>query len=112
VGATGIAIAATLSGWLKVVLLAGTLRQRGEFVLDSAFRRSFLGIVLASVAMGAVVWAISSLLEPWFAPERGILMQAAALLALIACGLATYAAAAELLGAVRLNTLLKSLIGR
>jgi putative peptidoglycan lipid II flippase len=112
IGATGIAIAATLSGWLKVTLLAHTLRQRGEFVLDGAFRRSFLGIVLASLTMGAVVWAVSAWLEPWFDPARGIIVQGAALVVLVVSGLATYTGAAELLGAVKLKAFFKGLTGR
>ena len=38
VGPVGIAIATTFSGWLHVTLLTHTLRQRGEFALDVAFR--------------------------------------------------------------------------
>jgi putative peptidoglycan lipid II flippase len=112
VGATGIAIAATLAGWLKVALLIAKLRERGEFALDGRFRRALRGIVLASAAMGGVVWGLASLLGLWFAPDRGIAVQAVALLALVASGLITYAVAAELLGAVRLRDLLASLIGR
>jgi putative peptidoglycan lipid II flippase len=112
IGSIGIAIAATIAGWLKVALLVSTLRERGEFELNAGFRRAFVGIVFASAAMGVVVWTVASLLDPWFAPERGILVQVVALLALVGSGLATYAVAAELSGAARLKPLLTSLLGR
>jgi putative peptidoglycan lipid II flippase len=111
-GAVGIAIATSLTGWINVVLLAMELRRRGEFELDEAFRRAFLGIVLASAAMGAVLWWLTATLDPWFAPERGLLIQVAALIALIAAGLLTYLVTGVLGGALKPRTLLKDLRGR
>ena len=60
IGATGIAIATTLSGWINVVLLIGKLRQREGFTLDQIFRRRFAGIVAASAAMGVAVFVLVS----------------------------------------------------
>ncbi|MGK2922539.1 MAG: murein biosynthesis integral membrane protein MurJ [Methyloceanibacter sp.] len=111
-GAVGIAIATSLAGWINVALLVMELRRRAEFALDDMFRRAFLGIVLASAAMGAVLWWLTSTLEPWFAPERGLLIQAAALIALIAAGLLTYLVTGALAGALKPRTLLKDLLGR
>ena len=45
-GAVGIAIATALAGWINVALLATELKRRGEFELDAAFRRAFVGIAL------------------------------------------------------------------
>jgi putative peptidoglycan lipid II flippase len=112
IGATGIALATTLCGWINVGLLAAALKRRGEFVLDETFRRSFQGIVLASVIMGVAVWALASFLDPWFAPAQGIIVQAAALLALVCTGLLIYTAAADLLGAFKLKALIGSLSRR
>ncbi|HEX2449385.1 MAG TPA: murein biosynthesis integral membrane protein MurJ, partial [Methyloceanibacter sp.] len=75
IGATGIAIAATLSGWLSVTLLLTTLRQREGFALDAIFRRRFLGILGASLVMGAVLFALMRWLGPWFDPANGIFIQ-------------------------------------
>ncbi|MGH8723071.1 MAG: murein biosynthesis integral membrane protein MurJ, partial [Burkholderiales bacterium] len=111
-GAVGIALATTLSGWINVALLVTELKRRAEFVLDEAFRRAFLGIVLASLAMGLAVWWLTDGLEPWFAPKRGIVVQGLALIALIATGLLTYLAAGTLFGAMKPRTLLKDLLGR
>jgi putative peptidoglycan lipid II flippase len=109
IGAVGIAIAATISGWFNLGLLVSALRRRGEFALDAAFRRRLPAILLAAAIMGGVVWTNVSLLDPWFAPENGLIVQILALLALVTSGLITYAVAAELLGAVRLKSVLRNL---
>ena len=111
-GAVGIAVATSLAGWINVVLLAMELRRRGEFALDDAFRRAFVGIVLASLAMGAVLWWLTSQLDPWFAPERGLLVQIGALAFLIAAGLGTYLLAGAWAGALKPRTFVKDLLGR
>src|SRR5665811_112014 len=111
-GAVGIAIATALTGWINVTLLITELKRRGEFALDAAFRRAIVGILAATAAMGAVVWALASVLNPWFAPERGLLVQVLALLTLIGGGLATYLAVGTLAGALKPRTLVKDLLGR
>jgi putative peptidoglycan lipid II flippase len=111
-GAVGIAIATTIAGWLQVVLLAGTLRRREEFALDATFRRRFPGICIASLGMGGVVWVMSYALGGWFAPGNGLIVQTIALSLLVGTGLAVYAAAVELLGVVRLRSVLTRLTAR
>ena len=86
IGATGIALATTLSGWLNVALLIGNLRQRDGFALDRTFQRRFAGILAASAVMGVVVFALVKGLEPWFAPQSGLIAQGSALIALVAAG--------------------------
>ena len=110
-GSVGIAIATSLCGWLHVALLSHTLRQRGEFSLDAIFRRRFVGILGASAAMAGVVWGLMALLDPWFGSTNGIIVQVAALMALVAGGLGVYGVGAELFGAVTLRALLASLRG-
>ena len=111
-GAVGIAIATSLAGWINLALLITELKRRGEFALDDAFRRSFIGIVLASAAMGLSVWGLTAGLNPWFAPENGIFVQVLALIALITGGLLSYLVAGALFGAMKPRTLLKDLLGR
>ncbi len=106
IGATGIAIAAALSGWINVVLLIGKLRQREGFTLDQIFRRRFAGIVAASAAMGVAVFVLVSVLNPWFAPQSGFVAQAAALVTLVAVGLLVYLGAAHLFGAAQFRELI------
>jgi putative peptidoglycan lipid II flippase len=111
VGAVGIAVATSVTGWINVALLAVALRRRGEFVLDASFRRTFIGIALASVVMGAVLWALTAWLEPWFAPEEGLLVQVLALTGLIAAGLLTFLGFGVLVGALKPRMLLRELSG-
>jgi putative peptidoglycan lipid II flippase len=107
IGATGIAVATTLSGWIHVALLVGKLRERDNFTLDQTFRRRFAGIVAASVAMGAVVFVLVRVLEPWFAPQSGLFGQALALIVLVAVGLLTYLGAVHFFGAAKLRDLIR-----
>jgi putative peptidoglycan lipid II flippase len=108
-GAVGIAIATTIAGWLQAVLLAGTLKERGEFALDQTCKRRLPAILAASLIMGAVVWALVYGLGPWFEPKNGAVVQVAALLLVVGSGLAVYAGTAAALGAFDANSLLKRL---
>ncbi len=112
IGPSGIALATSLTGWLNVVLLAWSLRRRGEFILDGRFRLAFLGIVLASIAMGLGLWWATSMFYPYFDPTYGLLVQVIALAALIAFGLVLYFAIGTLTGALKPRTFVKELLGR
>lgn len=106
VGAVGIALAASFAGWLHAGLLMHKLRSRREFKLDISFRRRLPRILLSTLCMGALVWGLTSLLDPWFAPGSGAILQVTALVLLVGTGLAAYAAAAGLSGAVQLKGLM------
>jgi putative peptidoglycan lipid II flippase len=109
VGPTGIPLAASFSGWLNAGLLLLWLRWNAAFSFDALFKRRFPAIVAASAIMGVCVWGMTLLLEPWFAPSNGLILQGLALGALVASGLLTYGVAAEWLGAVRLGSILAGL---
>jgi putative peptidoglycan lipid II flippase len=109
VGATGIAIASMLSGWINVGLLIATLKRRDGFKPDQTFRRRFAGICAASAVMGAVVFALVKLLDPWFAPTSGLAAQGAALVTLVGVGLLVYLGTAELLGAAKIKNIIKEI---
>ncbi len=109
IGAVGIAIATMLSGWINVGLLIDSLKRRGEFALDGGFRRALLGILLATSCMGIAVFGLARLLDPYFAPENGILVQGGALFALVGSGLLVYLASAELFGAAKWRNLFKDI---
>jgi putative peptidoglycan lipid II flippase len=109
IGPTGIAIATTLAGWINLGLLAATLKRRDSFKLDQTFRRRFAGICAASVVMGAVVFALVRLLDPWFAPAAGLPAQGVALTGLIGIGLLVYLGTAELFGAVKIRNIIKEI---
>jgi putative peptidoglycan lipid II flippase len=109
IGPTGIALAASFSGWLKLGLLAGVLARRGEFVLDAAFRRSFAGMIAATAIMSGVVFGLTLWLEPSFGPANSLVTRVAALVVLVACGLAAYLAAAQWLGAMKIRAVAQEL---
>src|SRR3990172_3511686 len=106
-GATGIAIATMLSGWINVALLVATLRRRERFKLDQTFRRRCAGILAASAVMGTVVFALVKFLEPWFAPASGLVAQGTALVTLVATGLLVYLGTAHLFGAAQFRDLIE-----
>ena len=109
IGAVGIAVATSIAGWLQVGLLAGTLRERKQFVFDQTFNRRFPAICTASLIMGAVVWALAHGLSAWFEPLKGVVVQVAALTLLVGTSLAIYAGAAALLGAFDVKSLVDRL---
>jgi putative peptidoglycan lipid II flippase len=109
IGPTSIALAASFSGWLKLGLLAGVLARRGEFVLDAAFRRAFAGMVAATAIMSGVVFGLTLWLEPSFGPANSLVTRVAALVVLVACGLAAYLAAAQWLGAMKIRAIAQEL---
>jgi peptidoglycan biosynthesis protein MviN/MurJ (putative lipid II flippase) len=61
--------------------------------------------MLASLIMGAVLWALAAYLEPWFGASQGVVVRFTALGALVGAGLAVYAAAVLALGAMELRQL-------
>ena len=88
----GIALATSLAAWVNAVMLWVTLKKRGQFVVDSRLARNVPLIVLASTIMGAGVIAAGLLLEPWLRSSAGLAVKVSALAALVAMGLALFAA--------------------
>lgn len=107
IGATGIALATALSGWINVALLVAELTRRESFALDPIFRRRFLGILAACAVMGAVVFLLVKVLARGFAADSGLIVQGASLVVLVGAGLVTYLGAAHLFGAARFRDLIK-----
>lgn len=103
----GIALASTLSSWLNAGLLAFVLMRRGHLRGDSRLYRRAPRVMAATAAMAAVVWFAAARLEPWFA--AGEATRAAALAVVVGLGLALFALAARLSGAVRRGDLADAL---
>ncbi|GGL51469.1 murein biosynthesis integral membrane protein MurJ [Wenxinia marina] len=100
IGYIAAALGTTLAGWAMVVTLRIGARGMGEAArLDDRFRRRIWRIVLASVAMGGILWALSATLTPFLMTpgSRGW-----ALALLVAAGIVIYFAFGQLFGAFRL----------
>ncbi|MGB2428099.1 MAG: murein biosynthesis integral membrane protein MurJ [Akkermansiaceae bacterium] len=100
-GHVGIAIATTIAAWVNVLMLARGLR--GMVHVDMEFWSRVLRICLASVVMGALVWAGYWLLEAWF--TDGFWRQCIALALLVGFGMLIYAVLALVLRATSLAEL-------
>ena len=96
----GIALATAISAWINAGLMFFVLRRRGHFKSDARLRRAIPRLLLASAAMTAAVGLALEALAGFAATDayaRGL-----ALAAVIALGLAAFAAAAVVFGAARL----------
>lgn len=106
----GIAIATSLSGWVNVALLWGTLKRRGHFPTDPQLERTVPLTLFASLAMGVVIWGLALLLGPYFSPQSGTLAQFSAMAFLVVSGLCAYGVIAHISGAANLARLVRGLI--
>ena len=104
-GHVGIAIATSLSGWTNAILLAVTLMRRGHFRLDAALLKRVPLLVLASALMGGALYGAQLGLARYFEADKSSFVHAGALAALVLAGLAAYAVAAQITGAMRLSML-------
>lgn len=103
----GIALATALAAWLNAVLLAVSLRRFGFCRLDARFRTRLPRILLASIGMGAALWAAQLATDRWLADSFAERVVALALL--VALGLAVYGGLAFGLGAVARSDLTEAL---
>lgn len=95
IGVVGIAIATSVSGWVNTLLLIGRLIQLGHYTPDARLMKILPRLLLASLLMGALVWALASWLE-------GIqLHKVMELGLLVVAGMASYGVLAIFVGGVR-----------
>ena len=98
IGWPAAALGTTLAAWAMVALLARGARGMGDAArLDGRARSRRWRIVLASLGMGAVLWAVMLLLGPLFGGRWAGL----ALAAMITAGAGAYAGLALMTGAAR-----------
>ena len=101
IGFAAAALATTLAGWIMVAQLwFGTRRMGDEARLDTRSRSRIPRVVLASLAMGAVLWAGQIALGPLFGQA---IWRYVALAALITAGIISYFVAGTAIGAFRLS---------
>ncbi|MDD9741549.1 murein biosynthesis integral membrane protein MurJ [Marinovum sp. SP66] len=91
------AVATSVAGWAMVAMLALGSRRFGETVrFDARFRRRIWRIVLASLAMGLLLWGLNAALGRYLTMDY---IRYPALAALIMLGSLSYFAFGQLLGA-------------
>jgi putative peptidoglycan lipid II flippase len=95
-GVAGIAMSTGIVGWLQIALLARALKNSETSRFDERFKRVLPRIILSSVAMSAIVYAV---MHSW----AGSGYDAASLTALGALGIASYTAAVFATGAITLS---------
>ncbi len=101
IGYIAAALGTTLAGWAMMFLLWRGSRGMGAAArTDARFRRRLWRIVLASAAMGAIVFAAAGLLAPWL---TGGTVRYLALLLLVVLGMVSYFGIGHLIGAFRLS---------
>jgi putative peptidoglycan lipid II flippase len=94
-------LATALASTVNVWMLYHTLKKRGHFEADARLRRRIPRLVVASVAMGAALYWIAPLVDPYL--TGSIVRRAGGLVALCAAGGLVYAIACFLTGAFKLD---------
>lgn len=108
-GHVGPPLATALASTVNVAMLYRTLRKRGHFAVDAQLRRRLPRLALAALLMGAAVFGLESLLDPYLIGP--IAMRYAALVVLVGTGCAIYGLACFVTGAFRVADV-KALIRR
>ncbi len=98
-----VAFATSAAAWVNAFLLGWRLGRRGELLLDARLARALWRIAGASLVMAAALWAAAGALAPALAGP--LVHKLAALLALLAGGLALYGGLALALRLVSLADL-------
>jgi len=102
-GHVGPPLATALSSTANVWMLYATLSKRGYFVADAQLKRRIPRLALAALLMGAAIFGIDQLLDPWL--NGRIWERYLALTALVSAGVAVYGVACFLTGAFVLDDL-------
>jgi putative peptidoglycan lipid II flippase len=88
----GVALATSIAGWVNAVMLWAALERNGGFELDARLKRNLPLILLASLAMGLMLYLLIPPLLPHMTAAAGPVSQVVALGTLVAAGLAVFAA--------------------
>jgi putative peptidoglycan lipid II flippase len=104
-GYVGAAAAIAISGWVGASVLGAILYRRRWLRLDAGARRRLPRIVFATVIMGAVVWYAQIASHKLFPASDSSAGRLILLAALVALGVAVYAAALQIFGVAKLKDL-------
>lgn len=102
-GIVGLAAATAFTSSLNVAMLCGILHRRGWYHLTGPLLGKIARQVIASAAMGAVLWALLPLMDSRYGAS--VLERVWSLAALVAAGSVVYFGAAFLTGALDKGTL-------
>ena len=89
-GPTGCALATSIAGWVNVCLLWAGLRKAGFIGLTPGFFGRVARMFLASCIMGALVWGLAYLSDPWLMEPGKFFQRVVILGVLVALGVAIY----------------------
>ena len=109
IGFLGIPIATSVAAWLHAGLLAWFLVRRGHLGLDARLRARLPRFALAALVMAGLLWPAADALWPWL--SGAVWQRVVSALALVAGGMAVYAAACLALRAASVGEM-KSMMRR
>ena len=109
IGHVGPPLATALASCINIALLYWALRRRGHFIADSRLRHRIPRLAFAAIIMGAALFGLDILIEPY--TTGPILIRFLALAGLVAGGFSIYGLACFLTGAYRIADM-KALIRR
>ena len=87
-GIAGLAAAIAICSWLNCVMLYVVLHRRGHFRIERWLASRIARQLVAGAAMVAVLWAIKTGLEPWFAGS--VAKRMAGVVAIVGGGMLIY----------------------
>ena len=102
-GLVGLAFAGALAAWVNCALLYYILHRGGHFRLTWVACGRIVRITAAAAVMGAVLWSVLPLGEPYYSARA--IERVVAVSALIMCGVFSFFAVAWLLGVVNRQTI-------
>lgn len=97
-GVVGVAAASAVGAWLNAVLLYAILAKRGHYRAPPALLARLARQILAAIAMGAALYFLRDVLQPYYG--GGVFERVGALLALTITGAAVFFTVAFLVGAI------------
>jgi putative peptidoglycan lipid II flippase len=105
----GIAAAATVAGWLTVVMLFTTLLRRGHWVWEKALTKRIALLIVSTAVMAGAVHFAAIYVSPWLQSSTPLLQQIPVLLALIGFAMVVYFVTAFAIGGADFGMLRRGL---
>lgn len=102
-GVVGLALAGAIGAWVNILLLGVILKKRDFFTLPARLVGRLARITLAAAIMGAALYALMLVIEPWFIGSA--LDKTLGILAILGVSAVTYGTATIALGVLDKATL-------